>query len=188
MLGRFYSLHASLPTLVRDEPPPILSSRFFTLCGPHLNEAESIALQHCPLWTRTPPRSAPGIWHRWFRWESELRGALAERRAKRLGREWRHPEGSFPPDSAFLQEVAETACEESNPLSGEQRLHGARWRILEDLDRASFMTFDNLVIYLMKLQLLEQRASLSLEQGRQTLRDLRRIVETELPSGELEIP
>ena len=85
----------------------------------------------------------------------------------------------------MARDAAQAAFEEENPLTAELVLFRTRWSFLDELAAETFMTLDNLVVYLLKLRLLESRAALSIDAGRQALSDLRRAAETEVPEGVL---
>lgn len=181
MLGQFYYLNSTLPALTPDGEPPFSSGEFLSLCRGHMSDAEFEALRGSVLWNREPREPAPRVWRRWRSFESGLRGNLASRRAQRLG--WA-TESFDPGDSIVMRDAAEEAMEKEDPLAAELSLLRARWNFLCELDTETFMTLENLIVYFLKLQLLEWRHGMSAEGGRQALADLRRIVETELPAGE----
>lgn len=195
MLGELYYLNASLPTLIPGEPVPMSSEAFVALCRGHLGEEDFESLQACRLWQSQPTPSAStssspsgppkqATQQRWIAFERGLRWRLAGLRADQLG--WENSgvavaDASAAEDGTVIRETAQAAFEDSDPLAAETQLFQARWHFLDELDRLSFMTLDNLVIYHLKLQLLEGQAELSRERGQQNLADLRRIIETELP-------
>jgi hypothetical protein len=98
------------------------------------------------------------------RFEYEFRNDLALwRRARAEGEEYK-PE-SFPP----------TLLRDGNPLEIEKRLLKHRWDFLDHLEQDHHFDFSFLIIYYLKLQILDKLALFDRERGMDRFRQLSRV-------------
>lgn len=161
-----FSLISSLPALRLFEPPAISSEEFMDLCASRFRGFELELLRSLSLLPgeklsglirRCPEKSLP---RRYAAWESALRNSLAGLRASK----WKHGEpgasrrleGGYETDADFC---AKQAAAVPDPLERERILDQARWRKLEELERAfsiHMFSFDAVCAYRLKLLIAEK--------------------------------
>lgn len=126
----------------------------------------------------TPPAAA--VYAAWRAFDADLREQLLLLRAGALG--WDAAEFTRRDQPVLVAEPIRAAFEASDPRGAERALFLVRWRYLDELDRAHFMRLENLVVYTLKLQLLEQLMAASQGRGEQALDGIRRGFAAQLPS------
>jgi hypothetical protein len=114
------------------------------------------------------PAARPGdaaAWRSYAAWETALRDELALQRAQRLGRD---PQPFLRPAPFFagLPGVAREALAAGTPREVEEALDRRRWARLEELEAGTQFDLDRLVVYRLKLLLLERRDRWRPEPGR----------------------
>jgi hypothetical protein len=65
--------------------------------------------------------------------------------------------------------LAEKAYNADSPLVAEGILNKARWRYLDELEFGHYFDIERLVIFFIKLQILERISSFDAEEGRESL-------------------
>lgn len=161
-----FSLISSLPMLRLFEQPAISSEDFMQCCASRFRGFELELLQSLSLLPdeklarlirRCPEKALP---RRYAAWENALRNSLAGLRASK----WKHGEpgaarrfeAGYEADADFCAKQAAAA---PDPLEREKILDQARWRKLEELERAfslHMFSFDAVCAYRLKLQLVEK--------------------------------
>jgi hypothetical protein len=119
----------------------------------------------------------------WQNWETSLRSELVRLRAQRLGKDLQR----YVVASSFVFGIAELAQEVmsmANPLEAEEKLNRARWDYLEELEVGHFFDEERLVLYALKLQLLERRASFDRERGQERFEQLWEELKGQIKAGE----
>ena len=110
----------------------------------------------------------PDTIRRFFRWDRGIRNVLVRLRAKSLGLE---------PDE-FIRDgivdhsqelLAEEAFNADSPLMAEEILNKARWRCLDELEFGHYFDIERLVVFFIKLQILERTSSFDAEVGMERL-------------------
>jgi len=102
----------------------------------------------------------------WYDWENTLRSELVKLRATKKGTD-AEKYISDNPGEAGVVEVAREAFNQSSPLEGEKVLDKARWDYLDMLESGHMFDIGKLIIYYLKLQLLNRRALLNRDRGQQ---------------------
>ncbi len=102
----------------------------------------------------------------WYDWENTLRCELVKLRAAKKGTD-AEKYITDNPGEAGLAEVAREAFNQSSPLESEKVLDRARWEYLDMLEAGHLFDIGKLIIYYLKLQLLNRRALLNREIGQQ---------------------
>ena len=171
MIAHYYYFVASLPTLKPDEAPRMSSIRHLELCGRYLT-SEHLAQLRNAVWDRLAPKSDNRTIAQWQAFEIGLRNQLAILRARVRGEDVLPHLREVPRPTVVIPRVR-AAFDAGDPLSVERRLFEIRWRFLGWLDREHFMSLDSLIIYRIKLQLLERRASMNRDAGNEALHDVR---------------
>ncbi len=164
-MTQYYYLVASLPMLMADGPPPLDSPALLRLCHEHVVAADFALLSRITLAELDVRPGDPGVWRDYSGWETALRNELARQRAQRLGLD---PEPFLRPAPfrAGLPLVVKEALASGSPLASETALDRRRWSCLEELETGTQFGLDRLIVYRLKLLLLERRSRWRPEPGR----------------------
>lgn len=137
--------------------PPFSLDDFFARCKGLIPEAEIEFLRNAgykEVSFLNPV--ATGILGKWANFEIALRNELARARARRKkvdALKFIH----LPDDpEAYISHIAMTAYRSVSILEAEKILDQARWDFLEFLNFGHYFDFDFLLIYLLKLKILER--------------------------------
>lgn len=153
----YYYLVASLPHLKFGAAPRLTPGEFLRRCAAQVSPAHYRILAEVELFQAQPAKTGLALLDRWHDRERTLRNALAVVRAKRLGVTAAGHLRDFRPDPR-LAEIARHLLALDSPLAADEDLDRVRWRFLEDLAFGHHFDLETLVVYLLKLRILERRA------------------------------
>jgi hypothetical protein len=161
MFNKYYYLVASLPRLEFDKRPPISREEFLSESEKWLDEAGYRMLASVDIKDRSPKSSGRGALEEWRAYDAALRDGLASvRKARKEGQREKTP--------AAFKEI----FEEGTPLLMEKRLERMRWDFLDEEEFGRHFDLDSLVIYNLKLQILERLSSFDKEKGKEVFEGL----------------
>lgn len=168
MKEQYYYVITSLPSLFLNEELPIKKNDFLVICKKYLKETDFKILESVSSFDVERDEVPLDVIKRLFRWERGVRNALVRLRAVRLGLE---PDefvrGDIFDHSQTL--LAEEAFNANSPLMAEEILNKARWRYLDELEFGHYFDIERLVIFFIKLQILERISLFDTEKGRDAL-------------------
>lgn len=160
---------ASLPALAPEAPPTMTLEAFRDACRQHLSPAHARTV--CALLDKTPDPHPFAV--AWRDCETQLRNAVARRRAARLGREaapFLHPHAGY---RVRIETAVETAFQQPDPLRREQILDALRWELVEVLEGPAVGYGPKTVFaYALKLVLASRRARRDRDRGRERAQSL----------------
>jgi hypothetical protein len=162
---------SSLPHLVFERMTPLSIDGFRSLCRPWLRSHEIVQLRlaRVDIENTSVERITNAALRRWYAFENTLRNELVKRRAHRLNvdaashlRPEEHYDGSA---LALVRRIVN----DRTPLEVEVDLLKARWAFLSQEEVGHPFDLTALIIYGLKLQLLERRHRFDAEKGRRVL-------------------
>lgn len=159
----YYYLIASLPMLRPDDAGGMTLKKFMDLCEEHVSPSEMDILKNASLENVRGVSSDRNL-ALWEEREREMRNQLVVLRAKRSGL----PATDFLFDERedlFVSPMMKEIFEEPSPLKAENRLNDLRWSLLNELETGHYFDFDHLVIYCLKLQLIEKMSIIEPDKG-----------------------
>lgn len=163
-MSQYYFLVSSLPYLLPRSDGPIDYPSFLETCRVHLSEKELVALEACLLGSGADNLGLHPLLDRWIRWEMALKNELVLLRAHNLKiepekwvRDVNGPAGLF--------DLAREAVHLDNPLEAENLLNDVRWAFADELGVGHFFDFEALLVYSLKLQILERQRIFTREKG-----------------------
>lgn len=164
-MTQYYYLVASLPMLLPDDPPPLDSPAFLELCREQAAAEDHALLVRISLDALELLPGDPVAWRDYASWETALRDELAVQRGQRLGLD---PEPFLRPAPfvAGLTAVAREALGAGTPREVEAALDRRRWSRLDEIETGTQFSLGRLVVYRLKLLLLERRQRFQPEAGR----------------------
>lgn len=170
-----YALIASLPTLSLDAPSAISGEQFLQACESGLSAEDHAAARVLFNGIPSSESSTCGFIGRWRDVDTQIRNAVAARRAAKLGVDasaWVRPVQGC---AVWLRDGVEDAFQENDPLDREKALDRLRWRALEELEGVDPMTVDTVFAYAAKLALVLKWHRYSETQGSEKLAALTNI-------------
>ncbi len=171
MSSSYYYLLSSLPLLRWGTRPAVADGDFLAQCEGQiplaaLAELRAVSLEpggdHSPAGTETA----------WHAWDDYIRNLLVRARASHQHRDpapMLRPEADvFPTERREVDELLAN----DNPLERERALDHLRWRRLDSLEAGHPFDFDRLVVYRLKLLLLDKWTRFDSETGARNLAEL----------------
>jgi hypothetical protein len=144
---------------------------FLDFCKSQCSKGDYSLLLSAVIIPNPDKRSKNNLLRDWQDWEIALRNGLSQARGPELKMDpAEHLKGLEPPGGprTEIYEV-EPAIQESlsgsNPKATEDILDKKRWDKLDDLETGHFFDIEKLIIYYLKLQLLNRRNKFTRERG-----------------------
>jgi hypothetical protein len=178
-MAEHYYIVSSLPFLLFREEPPLTYREFLEVCHMWLGEQDFVQLQRARLDVESVAMEdvRNETLKRWLLFENSLRNELVKFRAQGLRiKPEAHLRTDLPWDPSVVSHTRE-ALEEGDPLEVEVALSRMRWQFLSDQEVGHYFDLDALIIYALKIQIMERLTKLDAEHGREILR---RIIEENL--------
>ena len=168
MPEQYFYLVSTLPLLTLEEKPPLLREQFLEGCAGLLKQADYRVLASTRLtphpfdpsssWDAEPPHE---LQQRWYNFEVGLRNLLVQLRAADL--EWNtllYLRLNVELDSLIIIEAVREAFDLEMPLKLELRLIELRWLFLDELTAGHRFDLTYLILYCLRLELLERWAQI----------------------------
>jgi hypothetical protein len=156
-MDKYYYLIASLPLLKFMEPPSITREVFLAQVEKWLSVEDFILLNEADINNFLHHPKDTLLLRRWKDFEYSTRAQLAfYRRAKRQNAEYR-----------IRKDLGSIIQESSNPFQTEIKLSRLKWDFLEEQEIEHFFDLDFLIIYYLKLQILERLFSFDKQKGKE---------------------
>ncbi len=165
-MTQYYYLVASLPMLLFDGPPPFSSPAWLESCREQVAMDDHALLSRISFDALRPQPGDPAVWQAYSSWETALRNELAAQRAQRLGLD-PVPFLRPAPFYAGLPLVVKEALGAGTPMAVETALDRRRWSRLDELEAGTQFDLGRLVVYRLKLLLLERKDRFRPEPGRE---------------------
>lgn len=173
MPSDFFYLLSSLPLLRRNETPPLSYDDFMRQCREQLAANDLLQIELAQL---LPPADAQAVraplLRDWYAWETFVRNILAEARARRK----RIESARFQRPTDYFQPSDRKRVEEIFALSGAEEREVAllqlRWEHLDELESGHYYDLGVLLVYALRLQLLQRQASQESEAGGKRCQEL----------------
>jgi len=171
MSPSYYYLISSLPLLRWGSRSPLSATDFLAQCEGQLDASALAALSAVAL-LPTGDAETTGIEADWHDWDDYIRNLLARARAGHQHRDvspiLRPERDVFPTERREVDELLAN----DQPLERERALDQMRWRRLDGLEAGHSFDFDRLVVYRLKLLLLEKWMQFDSESGTRNLGEL----------------
>lgn len=154
MRNKYYYLVTALPYLRLEEKPAVSGESFLSECAKWLSPSDFALLESAG--TADPPAPSNG---------------------NRILKEWRSLDASFRRDLSAARRIRQQASGErlpvsvasvfskATPLLMEKEIAAKRWAILDGLEYGRYFDIDFLIIYFLKLRILERLISFNRDEG-----------------------
>ena len=170
---QYYYLIASLPYLYHDKPAPLSGKEFLNACKLQLKKADFECLQTARMYAENIEGIQLKVLSDWKSWDRGLRNELVQVRIENSGGDSQ----TFIRKDGWVRSpaqmtLAKNAISAASPLFGEKMLNLARWKFLDGLESGNNFNLQLLVIYYLKLQLLEKMSLVNPEMGMNKLMNI----------------
>lgn len=164
-LTQYYYLVASLPLLAFENNPPFDSQTFLDLCQQQISAVDFDILGKVNIFLPEWSTKDHDIWQKYASWETALRNELVLQRVQRLNV---GPDPFIKPAPYFstIVGIVKDALSTANPKATEISLDRQRWLFLDDLQNGTLFSLGFLIIYRLKLMILERKSSRNFELGK----------------------
>ena len=166
-MTQYYYLVASLPMLFFSAVPPFNSQAWLELCREQVAEDDHALLSRISFATLNHQPGDHDVWQAYSSWETALRNELAVQRAQRLGVS-PDPFLHQAPFYVGLPTMVKEALSAGTPKAVEMTLDRRRWSYLEELEISTQFDLGRLIVYRLKLLLLERMNQFKTEPGRES--------------------
>jgi len=153
-MAEYYYLVSTLTYLKFGEEPPLGSKKFLAECARWLSAGDMKILSRASRGGLEARAQDAPVLAEWKSFDGRLRGELAGVRAARGKEETYKASGAV---KAILSQ--------ENPLLAETEFEKARWDFLEDMAARYFFDINALIVYFLKLQILERLARFDKDAG-----------------------
>jgi hypothetical protein len=154
MSNKYYYLVASLPYLKFGDKPPISKAKFLSECEKWLSEEDISVVISAHLWHRGIENAGIPVLREWDNFNEEKKRQIAHvRTARKSGTQ------------AKIPDPLKEAMEEETPLLIEKALEKIRWDFLEEKSTKHMFDTNWLVLYFLRLQILERLATFDKDEG-----------------------
>jgi len=172
MSRNYYYFAATLPLLHFGSKTTISDEEFLEQASEFLSPADARSIANARLVPPEEDGRGQAALEEWLKFENSLRNETARFRGKRIKRDPReYYRGEYVPDPQLAALVAEAAGEE-DPLQVERRIDLARWEKLEEIELLHYFDLHFLIVYFLKLQLLNKWQAIRDEKGREVLDEM----------------
>lgn len=185
-MAQYYFTASSLPLLSIDTKPGITTEAFLSTCELHLSKRDYSILVNTSIQIPENEDALSGVALQCWSWEKSLRNELVKLRANNL---------NLSADS-FLKEgdvefgthrIATEAVKIESPLEAENYLNAARLAFLDSLSVGHYFDLTFLVIYYLKLQILDRMSLFDEEKGFEKYQEIYKNILTAYEAGGSEI-
>jgi hypothetical protein len=166
MSGMYYYVVASLPTLAFGQAIPFSSDDFLADCQRMLSEKDFEILKKVTLDYDQPDDQSQSL-TALSRINSQLRNQWVRARAKALDKD---ASEYIRRDSGIDREVVEAveqAYHVAHPFEADQYLNRYRWQKYDEIAQGHFFDLNCLIVYALKLQILERYQRMTQEKGKE---------------------
>ncbi|MFC1592767.1 DUF2764 family protein [Candidatus Omnitrophota bacterium] len=161
-MDRYYYLISSLPLLKFSEKPAISKEDFLVESEKWLSAGDFVVLSALGIGHFINHKKDTPVLRQWKEFEYSIRSQLAVfRTARKKNQEYKIEKA--------INEIIQAG---NNPLEIERGLLFLRWGFLEDQEIGHFFDLDFLIIYCLKLQILERLFTFDKEKGKQIFEEL----------------
>ena len=160
-MGQYYYAVSSLPHLSFESEVYPSREEFMQLCAENLSASDLKILKYMD--ELGGDAAGSGLLKQWFEWNLSLRFELATLRAQKLRIDLEGSQGIGK--MSGTEEVAREAFSQESPIDAEEAIERGRWGVLEELEVGHFFDLEKLLVYGMKISILERKAQFELESG-----------------------
>lgn len=170
MSDYYVYLVSSLPSLSFGMKPPVTFGGFLRSCEGLIPEADLGVVRSMGASYANCSANGNATIKSWAAFETMLRNELVKIRAQRKKADpSKYLRADGCPDSSYTAHIAINAFRKTSPLESERALDLDRWKRLDELSAGHYFDLDTIVIYAVKLMILEKWHRITSADGREVL-------------------
>ena len=177
-MGQYYFTVSSLPWLDFESEPPVSMDTFNDVCESTLREEDYSLVKKASL-DDFDFETANPVLKRWTVFEQSLRNELAKLRGANLGIDAQKYVKQFI-DNTTTPAIAAGAFKQETPLKTELYLQKERWTFLDELEAGHFFDVENLIVYSLRLQILERKVQFKKDAGNENFTEIYEQIKTSI--------
>ena len=170
-MSQYYFTVAALPYLDFESAPSITHDDFLSFCESSLDPHDYDLLISAQLDGSLPGDVSHPVLRAWSNFEQSLRNELVKLRAPQLETEGEKFLKLFI-DNTTTPLIARNSMKQENPEKGEEYLNKERWNFLNELEAGHDFDIGKLIVYSLRLQLLERKNLFDQEKGKKGFQEI----------------
>jgi len=178
-LSQYYYLVSTLPLLSYDSEHMASTGYYLEQCGKWLTARDYLILKTASISEFDSHKPGCALLDKWRVWEVNLRNELVKLREQKKGLEGDAYLAKVP-EVLGTAEIAREAAAQESPLAAEELLNRARWSFFDDLEVGCFFSIEKLIIYYLRLQILERKSLFNKEAGSERYKNIYQLITKEI--------
>ena len=170
-MSQYYYAVSSLPFLDFESVPLLTISEFIDICRSTLTEKDFEILNSLNLDGIKDSDSSLPLLKKWVSWEGTLRNEIVRLRADSLDMEAETYLYAVESNTE-APGLAGNAYKLDSPLLAEESLDRSRWQFLDELESGHYFDLEKLIVYLLRLKILERRTTFTIEKGNENFQKI----------------
>lgn len=175
-MAEYYYFAATLPMLTIGRPVPISYAEFMERAKEHLTKKDYQDLEKA-VFSAVSGEASNSLVREWQAYTSQISRVMAKERADKLG--FTGYEGDSEADK-LLRDKVKDIVDNKDPLEGEKALLAMYFDFLSSREGGSPFSSKALMIYALKLQIMERDQAFTEEKGRAEFDSLYKAIETDI--------
>jgi len=175
MSSKHYYFVASLPILEFGLKPPVSYQSFTDDCERLLSSEDFDIIKEARLDLYKEPQGKNPVFDAWAEFSRSFRNEIVRLRLQKAGKgpfDYLRTEGLWI--EPFLAGYVSQAAKSDDPLSAEKFLDQIRWQKLSELAIGHHFDLGFLIVYALKLQILERYKAIGSPKGKETFEEYKR--------------
>jgi hypothetical protein len=164
-LATYYYLVSTLPMVFFDSENFPEEGQYLTSCRDWLTPHDMDLLESADIDLSDNPATGCHLLDSWNNWVASLTYQLALLRASAKGKETERF-NEYTDVVLGHDAVSRDALAQSSPLNAEEMLDKTKWEFLDFLEGGHFFDIEKLIIYYLKIQILNRKKNFTIENGR----------------------
>ncbi len=173
MASSYYYFGASLPSLDFDGELPFSVQEFLDSARQQLSNKD-FAVVHGLLTNQGAATSHP-ILSAVDQFERDINNEVASHRARKANQEPREFIRGTYQFNHLIAQLVKDAANAADPLEGDKMISQARWKYYEDLSVGQFYNLAYILLYGLKLRIVERYSNIASPKGKEIYEDLKKI-------------
>lgn len=171
-MREYYYLVSSLPMLEFGMKMPFSYDDFIMRCEGQVEGSDLDAIKRSSIEAPESCDDRSSILREWKTFDMRLRNEMARHRSSRIGKD---PSGYIRGESysdPFISGFARWVVNEELSIETELAIDRVRWQKIEELKQGHYFDIDNLIAYVLQLQILKRWQRINSGSGMEVLEEL----------------
>ncbi len=174
MSHAYYYFSASLPMIDFDSQPPVSIAVFLEDCQRLLSKNDFLLIKNVLEDSDEKSEMSNAVFNAWVKFERDFSNALVWFRAEKVGKDPLDYIRGERYSDPFHNEIIHHADKAPNLLEAEKILDRARWQFLDDLAGGHYYDLNFIIIYALKLKILDRHHEFRSPQGQSIFEELQK--------------